>query len=205
MLCSDGYVCRDSAPCWRCWDCLSLVSSCTQTHRQKHPLRRASEEGFSTRPWNAWRSDSVPPERLPQNTASSPGNHDRQLRPGNGAFCGLAVHIDSLGNMGKRIPPTDDGMVRSRRGIQKEQTPHDVRSLGLHPNFDTRDDCSKRVHRPGANRVQRMRLFPIKLMGKNRGMHPHRVQLLHAEVSVHPHRVQMHPVLVHFGDYDGVS
>lgn len=36
-------------------------------------------------------------------------------------------------------------------------------------------------------------------------MHPHRVQLLHAEVSVHPHRVQMHPVLVHFGDYDGVS
>lgn len=77
--------------------------------------------------------------------------------------------------------------------------------LALHPNFDTRDDCSKRVHRPGANRVQRMRLFPIKLMGKNRGMHPHRVQLLHAEVSVHPHRVQMHPVLVHFGDYDGVS
>ena len=78
-------------------------------------------------------------------------------------------------------------------------------SLALHPNFDTRDDCSKRVHRPGANQVQRMRLFPIKLMGKNRGMHPHRVQLLHAEVSVHPHRVQMHPVLVHFGDYDGVS
>ena len=36
-------------------------------------------------------------------------------------------------------------------------------------------------------------------------MHPHRVQLLQAEVAVHPHRVQMHPVLVHFGDYDGVS
>ena len=27
-------------------------------------------------------------------------------------------------------------------------------------------------------------------------------QLPHAEVSVHPHRVQMHPVLVHFGNYD---
>ena len=40
---------------------------------------------------------------------------------------------------------------------------------------------------------------------QNRGMHPHRVQLLHAEVSVHPHRVQMHPALVHFGDYDDKS
>ena len=36
-------------------------------------------------------------------------------------------------------------------------------------------------------------------------MHPHRVQLLHAEVSVHPHWVQMHPFLVHFRDYDGES
>ena len=91
--------------------------------------------------------------------------------------------------------------------------------LALHPNFDTRDDCSKRVQLGGANQVQRMRLLPIRFPGKNRGMHPHwvqllhaevsvhphRVQLLHAEVSVHPHRVQMHPVLVHFGDYDGVS
>ena len=50
-----------------------------------------------------------------------------------------------------------------------------------------------------------MRLLPIGFPGKNRGMHPHRVQLLHAEVSVHPHRVQMHPVLVHFGNYDGAS
>ena len=38
--------------------------------------------------------------------------------------------------------------------------------MALHPNFDTRDDCSKRVHRPGANRVQRMRLFPINLWGR---------------------------------------
>ena len=45
----------------------------------------------------------------------------------------------------------------------------------------------------------------IGFPGKNRVMHPHRVQLLHAEVPVHPHRVQMHPVLVHFGDYDRVS
>ena len=36
-------------------------------------------------------------------------------------------------------------------------------------------------------------------------MHLHRVQLLQAEVPVHPHRVQTHPVIVHFGDYDGVS
>ena len=50
-----------------------------------------------------------------------------------------------------------------------------------------------------------MRLLPNGFLGKNRGMHPHRVQLLQAEVSVHPHRVQMHPVLVHFGDYDGAS
>jgi len=77
--------------------------------------------------------------------------------------------------------------------------------VALHPNFDTRDDCSKRVQLGGANRVQRMRLLPIGFPGKNRGMHPHRVQLLQAEVSVHPHRVQMHPVLVHFEDYDGVS
>ena len=47
-------------------------------------------------------------------------------------------------------------------------------------------------------RVQQMLLLPIGFPGKNREMHPHRVQLLHAEVSVHP-------VLVHFGDYDGVS
>ena len=77
--------------------------------------------------------------------------------------------------------------------------------MALHPNFDTRDDCSKWVHRPGASRVQRMRLLPIVFPGKNRGMHPHRVQLLHAEVSVHPHRMQMHPALVHFGDYDDKS
>ena len=71
--------------------------------------------------------------------------------------------------------------------------------VALHYNFDTRDDCSKRVQLVGANRVQRMRLLPIKLSGQNRGMHPHRVyrvqmhrvQLLHAEVSVHPHRVQI--------------
>ena len=74
--------------------------------------------------------------------------------------------------------------------------------MALHYNFDTRDDCSKRVQLGGANRVQ---LLLIVFPGKNRGMHPHRVQLLHAEVSVHPHRVQMHPVLVHFGDYDGES
>ena len=48
--------------------------------------------------------------------------------------------------------------------------------MALHYNFDTRDDCSKRVHRPGAERVRRMRLLPIKLTGKNRRMHPHRVQ-----------------------------
>ena len=85
--------------------------------------------------------------------------------------------------------------------------------VALHPNFDTRDDCSKRVHRPGAERVQRMRMLPIKLKGKNRGMRPdrvrrvhmHRVQLLHAEVSMHPHRVQMHPILFILGNYDGVS
>ena len=77
--------------------------------------------------------------------------------------------------------------------------------MALHPNFDTRDDCSKRVQLGGANQVQRMRLLPIGFPGKNRRMHPHRVQLLQAEVSVHPHRVQMHPVLVHFGDYDGAS
>ena len=85
--------------------------------------------------------------------------------------------------------------------------------MALHYNFDTRDDCSKQVQLAGAYRVQRMRLLPIKLMGKNRGMHPRwvrwvhrrRVQLLHAEVEVHPHRVQMHPGLVHFGDYDGAS
>ena len=71
--------------------------------------------------------------------------------------------------------------------------------MALHPNFDTRDDCSKRVQLGGANRVRRMPLLPIGFPGKNRGMHPHRVQLLQAEVSVHPHRVQMHPVLVHFG------
>ena len=53
--------------------------------------------------------------------------------------------------------------------------------------------------------MRRTRLLPIGFPGKDRGMHPHRVQLLHAEVSVHPHRVQMHPVLVHFGNYDGVS
>ena len=57
----------------------------------------------------------------------------------------------------------------------------------------------------GANRVHQMRQLLIKFTGKNRGMHPHRAQLFQAEVSVHPHRVQMHPVLVHFGDYDGVS
>ena len=72
-------------------------------------------------------------------------------------------------------------------------------ALALHPNFDTRDDCSKWVQLVGANLVQRTRLLPIGFPGKNRGMHPHRVQLLHAEVSVHPHRVQMHPALVHFG------
>lgn len=79
--------------------------------------------------------------------------------------------------------------------------------MALHPNFDTRDDCSKRVQLAGANQVQRMRLLPMKLLGENRRMHPHRVrrvhghqvQLLQAEVDVHPHRVQMHPVLVHFG------
>ena len=38
-----------------------------------------------------------------------------------------------------------------------------------------------------------------------RRVHRHRVQLLHAEVEVHPHQVQMHPVFVHFGDYDGAS
>ena len=70
--------------------------------------------------------------------------------------------------------------------------------LALHPNFDTRDNCSKRVQLGGANRVQQMLLLPIGFPGKNCEMHPHRVQLLHAEVSVHP-------VLVHFGDYDGVS
>ena len=53
--------------------------------------------------------------------------------------------------------------------------------------------------------MQQMRLLPMKLLGENRGMHPHRVQLLHAEVSVHPHRVHMHPVLVHFGNHDGGS
>ena len=29
-------------------------------------------------------------------------------------------------------------------------------ALALHPNFDTRDDCSKRVQLGGANRVRRM-------------------------------------------------
>ncbi len=77
--------------------------------------------------------------------------------------------------------------------------------MALHYNFDTRDDCSKRVQLAGAYRVQRMMKKLISRPGKNRGMHPHRVQLLQAEVSVHPHRVQTHPVLVHFGDYDGVS
>ena len=85
--------------------------------------------------------------------------------------------------------------------------------MALHYNFDTGDDCSKRVQLVGANRVQRMPFLPIGFPGKNRGMHPHRVrrahrhrvQLLHAEVEVHPHRVQMRPILVHFGDYDGVS
>ena len=71
--------------------------------------------------------------------------------------------------------------------------------MALHPNFDTRDDCSKRVHRPGAYRVRWMMIELTSRPGKNRGMHPHRVQLLHAEVTVHPHRVQMHPDLVHFG------
>ena len=64
--------------------------------------------------------------------------------------------------------------------------------MALHPNFDTRDDCSKMVQLGGANRVQRMRLLPMELTRKNRGMHPHRVrrvrmhrvQLLHAEVEV---------------------
>ena len=80
--------------------------------------------------------------------------------------------------------------------------------MALHPNFDTRDDYSKRVQLGGANRVQQLRLLSIGFPGKNRGTHPHRVQLLHAEVSVHPHRVQMHPVLVHFGqsvNYDVLS
>ena len=36
--------------------------------------------------------------------------------------------------------------------------------LALHPNFDTRDDCSKWVQLVGANRVQRMRLA---LVNKN--------------------------------------
>jgi len=86
-------------------------------------------------------------------------------------------------------------------------TPGGIARIGvaLHYNFDTRDDCSKRVQLAGANQVQQLRLLPIGFPGKNRGMHPHRVQLLHAEVSVHPHRVQMHPVLVHFGDYDSAS
>lgn len=60
--------------------------------------------------------------------------------------------------------------------------------LALHPNFDTRDDCSKRVQLYGANRVHRMRLLPIGFPGKSRGMHPH--------------RVLMHPALVHLGKYD---
>ena len=71
--------------------------------------------------------------------------------------------------------------------------------MALHPNFDTRDDCSKRVQLVGANRAHRVMKKMISWLGKNRGMHPHRVQLLQAEVSEHPHRVQMHPALVHFG------
>ena len=80
--------------------------------------------------------------------------------------------------------------------FRKKNPPDDCSfgGLALHPNFDTRDDCSKRVQLGGANRVRWMRLLPIGFRGKNRGMHLHRVQLLHAEVSVHPHRVQMHPV-----------
>ena len=77
--------------------------------------------------------------------------------------------------------------------------------MALHPNFDTRDDCSKRVQLASANRVQRMLLLPIGFPRENLRMHPHRVQLLHAEVPVHPHRVHLHPVLVHFGNYDGAS
>ena len=50
--------------------------------------------------------------------------------------------------------------------------------VALHYNFDTRDDCTKRVQLVGANRVHWMRLL---------------------------HRVQMHPVLLHFVDYDGAS
>ncbi len=34
--------------------------------------------------------------------------------------------------------------------------------MALHPNFDTRDDCSKRVQLGGANRVQRMLPLPKK-------------------------------------------
>ena len=75
----------------------------------------------------------------------------------------------------------------------------------MHPNFDTGDDCSKRVQLAVANQVQQLRLLLIGFLGKNRGMHPYRVQLLHAEGSVHPHRVQMHPTLFHFGDNDGAS
>lgn len=99
---------------------------------------------------------------------------------------------------------------RGQTGIQAKKKPLKTQCfqgflVALHPNFDTRDDCSKRVQLGGANRVQQLRLLSIGFPGKNRGMHPHRVQLLHAEVSVHPHRVQMHPGLVHFGDYDRAS
>ncbi len=85
--------------------------------------------------------------------------------------------------------------------------------MALNPNFDTRDDCSKRVHRSGAERVQaiasnedrvnqpaRQESDAAPIPGVVSSMR--RAQLLHAEVAVHPHRVQMHPVSVHLGDFD---
>ena len=72
-------------------------------------------------------------------------------------------------------------------------------------DYYTRDDCSKRVQLGDANRVQRMRSLPIGFPGQNRGMHPHQVQLLHAEVNRVHGRVQTHPVFVYFGNYDGMS
>lgn len=83
----------------------------------------------------------------------------------------------------RRVLPSDNGKAQKPRfptlflGIMRQKSRTFLCGmLALHYNFDTRDDCSKQVQLADANRVQRMRVFATKLTGKNRGMHPHRVQ-----------------------------
>ena len=66
---------------------------------------------------------------------------------------------------------------RFRNGQRKQiirthlllETSSDYIGLALHPNFDTRDDCSKRVQLEGENQVRRMRLLPIGFPGRMAG------------------------------------